>query len=235
MDLTEYPTARPGPAPDTEEAFAQVMADVTGQENVSADSNFFADLGANSLVLAQFCARVRKRADLPAVSIKDIYRNPTIASLVSALAETAPAAAEAPEPAPEPAPAAAPKRASTLEYFGCGILQVLIFLAYSVLVAQVLGAGTDWIIAGTGLADYYLRSVGFGAIVLVVLCTLPIALKWIIVGRWKPGKSGSGASGTSGSGWSKRWSSGTCSSRCSSAPRSTRCTCARSARRSARA
>ncbi|WP_337821061.1 Pls/PosA family non-ribosomal peptide synthetase [Amycolatopsis sp. A1MSW2902] len=182
MDLTEYPTARPGPAPDTEEAFAQVMADVTGQENVSVDSNFFADLGANSLVLAQFCARVRKRADLPAVSIKDIYRNPTIASLVSALSETE----EVPAEAPAPAPAAPPKRASGLEYFGCGILQLAVFLAYSWLVAQVLGAGADWIVAGTGLLDEYLRAVGFGAMVLAVLCTLPIALKWILVGRWKP-------------------------------------------------
>ncbi|WP_199841084.1 MULTISPECIES: Pls/PosA family non-ribosomal peptide synthetase [Actinomycetes] len=182
MDLTEYPTARPGPAPDTEEAFAQVMADVTGQENVSADSNFFADLGANSLVLAQFCARVRKRADLPAVSIKDIYRNPTIASLVSALSETG----EAPAEEPEPAPAAPPKRASRLEYLGCGILQLAVFLAYSFLVAQVLGAGTDWILAGSGVLSYYLRAVGFGAAVLVILCTLPIALKWLLVGRWKP-------------------------------------------------
>lgn len=184
MDLTEYPTARPGPAPDTEEAFAQVMADVTGQENVSVDSNFFADLGANSLVMAQFCARVRKRADLPAVSIKDIYRNPTIASLVSALAETE----EVPAETPAPAPAEPPKRASRLEYFGCGTLQLLIFFAYSYLVARVLGVGTDWILAGTGLLDYYLRAVVFGAMVLAVLCTLPIALKWILVGRWKPGE-----------------------------------------------
>ncbi|GAA1033239.1 MULTISPECIES: Pls/PosA family non-ribosomal peptide synthetase [Amycolatopsis] len=184
MDLTEYPTARPGPAPDTEEAFAQVMADVTGQENVSVDSNFFADLGANSLVMAQFCARVRKRADLPAVSIKDIYRNPTIASLVSALAETE----EVPAEEPAPAPAEPPKRASRLEYFGCGTLQLLIFFAYSYLVAQVLGVGTDWILAGTGLLHYYLRAVVFGAVVLAVLCTLPIALKWILVGRWKPGE-----------------------------------------------
>ncbi|MGW7534367.1 Pls/PosA family non-ribosomal peptide synthetase [Amycolatopsis sp. NPDC054798] len=181
MDLTEYPTARPGPAPDTEEIFAQVMADVTGQEKVSVDSNFFADLGANSLVMAQFCARVRKRADLPSVSIKDIYRNPTIASLVSALAETG----EAPAEAPAAAPAEPPRRASRLEYVGCGILQALIFLAYSFLVAQVLGAGTDWIVAGAGVFDYYLRAVGFGAIVLVILCTLPIVLKWLLVGRWK--------------------------------------------------
>ncbi|WP_037356714.1 Pls/PosA family non-ribosomal peptide synthetase [Amycolatopsis orientalis] len=182
MDLTEYPTARPGPAPDTQEAFAQVMADVTGAETVSPDSNFFADLGANSLVLAQFCARVRKRADLPSVSIKDIYRNPTVASLVAALSGTE----ELPAEDPGPAPAEPAKRASRLEYLGCGILQLAVFLAYSYLVARVLGVGTGWIVAGSGVLDSYLRAVGFGAMVLAILCTLPIALKWLLVGRWKP-------------------------------------------------
>ena len=38
-------------------------------EQVPADSHFFDDLGADSLVMAHFCARVRKRADLPSVSI----------------------------------------------------------------------------------------------------------------------------------------------------------------------
>ena len=38
-----------------------------------ADSHFFDDLGADSLVMAKFCARVRKRADLPSISMKDIY------------------------------------------------------------------------------------------------------------------------------------------------------------------
>ncbi|WP_145379426.1 phosphopantetheine-binding protein, partial [Staphylococcus epidermidis] len=47
--------------------------------------DFFQDLGADSLVMAQFCARVRKQPDLPAVSIKDIYQNPTISALAAAL------------------------------------------------------------------------------------------------------------------------------------------------------
>ena len=56
-------------------------------ERVSVDSNFFDDLGADSMVMARFCARVRKRPDLPAVSIKDIYQHRTIRSLATALAD----------------------------------------------------------------------------------------------------------------------------------------------------
>ena len=54
------------------------------------DSNFFDDLGADSMVMAQFCARVRKRPDLPSVSMKDIYQHPTIAGLATALGDGAP-------------------------------------------------------------------------------------------------------------------------------------------------
>ena len=43
-----------------------MLADVLHVERVPVDSNFFDDLGADSMVMAQFCARVRKRADLPA-------------------------------------------------------------------------------------------------------------------------------------------------------------------------
>jgi Phosphopantetheine attachment site len=49
---------------------------------------FFDDLGANSMVMAQFCARVRKRPDLPSVSIKDIYQYPTVRTLATALADS---------------------------------------------------------------------------------------------------------------------------------------------------
>src|SRR5215469_13452734 len=81
---------RTGVAISTEQMLAQVLADVVQIDNVPVDSNFFDDLGADSMVMARFCARVRKRADLPSVSMKDIYRHPTISSLAEALAGLAP-------------------------------------------------------------------------------------------------------------------------------------------------
>jgi acyl carrier protein len=69
-----------------ERLFAEVLADIVGAEHVSADSHFFDDLGADSMLMARFCARVRKRPDLPSVSMPDVYKNPTIRSLATALA-----------------------------------------------------------------------------------------------------------------------------------------------------
>ena len=83
-----------------ERSFGEVLGEVLGAD-VPPDGHFFDDLGADSMVMARFCARVRKRADLPTVSMKDVYRNPTVRGLAGALA---------PEPAPAevPAPPAAP-------------------------------------------------------------------------------------------------------------------------------
>src|SRR5438270_8572457 len=72
-----------------ESIFAEVLADVLRVDRVSVDSHFFDELGADSLVMAHFCARVRKRGNLPSVSMKDFYAHPTIRSLSAALADVA--------------------------------------------------------------------------------------------------------------------------------------------------
>src|SRR5207247_10302727 len=68
-------------ATGVEAAFAEVLAEVMRVDQVPGDSHFFDQLGADSLVMAHFCARVRKRGNLPPVSMRDIYRYPTIRSL----------------------------------------------------------------------------------------------------------------------------------------------------------
>ena len=50
------------------------------------------------MVMAQFCARVRKRDDLPSVSMKDVYQHPTISSLATALAGCPPPTARVAPP-----------------------------------------------------------------------------------------------------------------------------------------
>jgi len=72
------------PATSSEGILAGMLADVMKAEQVPVDSHFFDDLGADSLVMAKFCARVRKHDGLPVMSMKDIYANPTIRSLAEA-------------------------------------------------------------------------------------------------------------------------------------------------------
>lgn len=175
--------ARPTTGPET--GLAEVLAQILGVERVPVESDFFDDLGADSLLMAQFCARVRARADLPSVSMKDVYGHPTIRDLAAALAPAlappeAPAAAEPPPSGP------APHRASTPQYVLCGALQLLLFLGSAILAAAVAVAGYEWISAGAGLVDTYLRAVLAGAASFAGLWALPIAAKWLLIGRWTP-------------------------------------------------
>src|SRR5204862_4228728 len=106
-----------------ESIFAEVLADVLRVDRVPVDSHFFDELGADSLLMAHFCARGRKRGDLPPVSMKDIYRHPTIGSLAAALADVAPSS-------PRPSVAAAIEPATPTRsgaYIHSGALQRQLF------------------------------------------------------------------------------------------------------------
>ncbi|WP_274912028.1 Pls/PosA family non-ribosomal peptide synthetase [Streptomyces sp. WZ-12] len=170
-----------------ERAFAELLAKVlTRAEPVPVDGHFFADLGADSLVMAHFCARVRKRADLPSVSMKDIYAHPTVRGLATALADAVPAAAGAPADRASSVSTEAPLPGSTVRYVLCGIAQLLFFFGYSYLIAFTFTGGYGWVADGTGPGDIYVRAVLFGGAEFFGLCAFPIVVKWVLVGRWTP-------------------------------------------------
>src|SRR5438093_133901 len=165
-----------------ESIFAEVLADVLRVDRVPVDSHFFDELGADSLVMAHFCARVRKRGNLPSVSMKDVYRHPTIRSLAAALADVAPSSATSSVVAASEV--ATPT--STLEYVLCGVLQLLFFLGYSYVAALAAAEAYEWISAGSDGVDIYLRLVVCSVAGFLVVCILPILVKWMLIGRWKP-------------------------------------------------
>jgi non-ribosomal peptide synthetase-like protein len=184
ISLTDSGPGTIRPAATVEQALGEVLADVLGAGQVPADGHFFDDLGADSMVMARFCARVRKREDLPAPSMKQVYAHPTISGLAAALTASAPAPQRPRPDGPEPAPAAPP--VGTLGYVACGAVQVLAVAAYLYLAALTLGAGYSWVSAGSGPLELYLRSVVVGGAVFLGACALPVVAKWVLVGRWTP-------------------------------------------------
>ncbi|WP_432075670.1 Pls/PosA family non-ribosomal peptide synthetase [Streptomyces wuyuanensis] len=199
---TDAAAAGGGDTP-TEALLADVLAGVLRTERVPADGNFFTDLGADSMVMAQFCARVRKRDDLPTVSMKDVYRSPTIRGLVAELdlPQGGPAtAADRSGASAEPATGApagvtsgaeaseAPAGVRTWQYVLCGALQLLFFLGMSFLAALVLTRGYEWIRDGSGPAGIYLRSALFAGAGFTALCLVSVVAKWLLVGRFRPGR-----------------------------------------------
>src|SRR5204863_678651 len=139
--------------------------------------------GADSLLMAQFCARVRKRGDLPKVSMKDVYAHPTIRALAVAVAAAAAAQPIRTSVRPPPLPPT-PTRAH--EYVLCGALQALFYLGFSYVGVLAAIAGYQLFVdAATGV-ERVLRLLLFGAVAFLVVCAVPIAAKWLLIGRWKP-------------------------------------------------
>src|SRR3954452_13414511 len=88
------------PANDTEAEIARTLMDLLKLEQVSMDDNFFNDLGANSLLMARFCARIREKLNYSDVSMREVYLHPTPRDFASFL--TSQARRKTPAALPEP-------------------------------------------------------------------------------------------------------------------------------------
>ncbi len=164
-----------------ETTFAEVLAEVLRVDDVPVDSHFFDDLGADSLLMAQFCARVRKRGGLPSLSMKDVYAHPTVRSLAAAARDAVPAARSSSARAPEP-----PTPTSAREYVLCGALQALFYFGFSYLGVLAAVEGYQLLVGGAEGVERVLRMVLFGGAGFLAVGAVPIAAKWLLIGRWKP-------------------------------------------------
>jgi non-ribosomal peptide synthetase-like protein len=158
---------------------AELLARTLGIERLSATAHFFADLGANSLLLARFAAGVRKDTRLPAPSMKQIYLNPTIADLAAALRHP-----QALHAVGETAAAPAVTRAGTARYALCGTAQLLLFLMYTSAVSVAAVLALIWVQQANGILEAFQRAVGVSLGGFLGLAILPVLAKWLLVGRW---------------------------------------------------
>ncbi|WP_211174442.1 Pls/PosA family non-ribosomal peptide synthetase [Pseudonocardia xinjiangensis] len=170
-------TEHVAPATRAEEILAAALARTLGVEQVSVEDDFFDDLGTNSLLMAQFSARVRKESAIPGLSMREIYGHPTVRKLAATLGDVAPAAA-----APSTGTVV---RTSTAGYVMTGALQLLAFLVFTYLGGLVVDRGFSWSSSGATQLDVFGRSALFTGGLLVAVCLLPILAKWTLMGRWK--------------------------------------------------
>ena len=164
---------------ESERILAAALADILKLERVSTEDHFFNDLGAHSLLMARFCASIRRDPVMSHVSMRDIYQNPTVAKLAMWLDSTADDNVIATKREPFHTP-------SDLSYYGCGALQLLFYAGYGALTLWIAAVGFRWVSAAGTSFDLYLRSVAVAVAVFTGLTALAIAAKWLLIGKWKP-------------------------------------------------
>jgi non-ribosomal peptide synthetase-like protein len=181
---------RTGASTEVERLMCEVLADVVHAEKLSVDSHFFDDLGADSMVMAHFCARLRKRNDLPSVTMKQVYANPSIRRLAASFGEAvlAPAVDAAPVGERLPAPVEMAEPIATWRYVLCGILQYLTAFAFVGVAADPIIQSLAWMLGGSGWLDIWLRSLLVTTALVLIGILIPIVAKWTLIGRWKPRK-----------------------------------------------
>jgi non-ribosomal peptide synthetase-like protein len=171
------------PATETEKLLANALAAALDMDAVSADADFFDELGANSLLLARFTAALPNGTR---VSMKDVYQFRSVRRLGRALDEANEANEQSSaSPIPDPSPDLGPAT-GTPRYGLCGAVQLLAFAALVCLAAAVIEDGAEWVGAGRGIGGVVGRAIVFGAAFQAGLAALPVLAKWLLIGRWKP-------------------------------------------------
>nr|CAA6815353.1 MAG: Unknown protein [uncultured Thiotrichaceae bacterium] len=171
----------------TEKVLAAELGTLLGLNEVSVHADFFAELGANSLLMARYSAAVRQQLNRKDLCMRDIYEFPTITQLAGHLDAIK----------VEPLNDKAEKTQTTgnntnessvpnsLHYYGCGALQLLFYVLSG---AGLIWAGTQllpWVIGVESVVDVYFRTIMVFAGVFLFLVTLPVAAKWLLIGRWQ--------------------------------------------------
>ncbi len=166
------------PAGGGEQQIAAVLGRVLNLEKVSVEDHFFDDLGANSLLMAQFSAKLRSELGMADFSMREIYAHPTVRGLAACIGSVG----------QKRAPLRKERNAhiaTDLQYVTCGAMQLLVFFGLMYLGAVILWEGYHWIIKAPSLQVAYGHSVTFALAMFALALLLPVVVKWTLIGRWK--------------------------------------------------
>jgi len=166
------------PADEIESAAVTILSELLGVERVSVTDDFFDDLGGHSLLMARFCSRFRTETGRN-VFMRDVYLNPTVRELAVYLETNA-------DEQDLPIEPARPHRIPTRRaYYGCGAAQAAFYLAAVTLAVWMIATAVVWIASAPEIWGRYLRTVTLTAGALAGGVIVPVAAKWLLIGRFR--------------------------------------------------
>lgn len=170
---------------DTEKALLKVWERLFQPQRVSIDDDFF-ELGGHSLLAARMVSELRKDQRFADVSMLDVYKHPVLVDLAAKLDENSASKSRDTEQPKEEF-----RSASKRSYYLCSIMQVVgIYLSIALFMSPWLASYRAYRVAtnlGLGIGQSMLAAVGVSLLVLPFMLLMPVALKWLIIGKYKQG------------------------------------------------
>ncbi|HEV2296111.1 MAG TPA: Pls/PosA family non-ribosomal peptide synthetase [Tepidisphaeraceae bacterium] len=179
------------PRTEAERKTAAVWQRVLNISPISIDDNFFTDLGGHSLLAAQTVSLLRKEMDLD-VAVRDVYRWPTIRDLAAQSARSADDGDDATRASETRGSSRAvfeslPRSTRATVY---ALQAAALYLIYGLTAGPMLIGIMIWM----AVSQEYMsigQAVLLSAVLLIgfypALLLLGIAVKWAVIGRYKPG------------------------------------------------
>ncbi|HEX8164727.1 MAG TPA: amino acid adenylation domain-containing protein, partial [Beijerinckiaceae bacterium] len=187
LAVGDGPGEQEEPANETETALLVAAKRVFGNQAIPFTADFFTDLGGHSLLAARFISAVREVPVLASITLQDVYGKRTLRAMADDLIERtggAGAAHVVRDLSFTPPP--------LLRRFLCGLAQACALPVILTLnTAQWLGIFVTYLLlAGEGLGFWAQMAALLAVYVVInaVTALTAIALKWVILGRTKPGR-----------------------------------------------
>ncbi|MGL4438625.1 MAG: Pls/PosA family non-ribosomal peptide synthetase, partial [Bosea sp. (in: a-proteobacteria)] len=186
LTVTPVSTVQAQPETPTEAVLLEAAKPLFKGQNIAFDVDFFTEMGGHSLIAAQFISAVRQSPDHAMVTLQDVYNLRTLRSMGAALDERIAASG-----------GGGPKDLSFepppfWRRFWCGVAQAIAMPFILALVTiQWLGLflSSIFLIKGdAGLLNEMLVLCSIFVVLNLGAKIIIIALKWVIIGRTKPGR-----------------------------------------------
>ncbi|MFA6964955.1 Pls/PosA family non-ribosomal peptide synthetase [Bosea sp. (in: a-proteobacteria)] len=165
----------------TEAALLEAAKRVLGASSLPLEADFFVDLGGHSLLAARFISIVRETPAFAGITLQDVYGARTLRGMAALLDGRGIAEAEDLSFTPPP----------FMRRFLCGLAQaVALPVIIGLSTAQWLGIFVTYmILSGEDLPLLGQIAALLGVYVALTIVTglIAIALKWLVLGRTKPG------------------------------------------------
>jgi non-ribosomal peptide synthetase-like protein len=182
IDNTE---AQEEPRTQTEKTILSAAQKAFPGQALAFDADFFTELGGHSLIAAQFVSAVRLTPKFATLTMQDIYKHRTLRGISASLDHAQANGIGAPKDLSFTPP-------PFLRRFLCGVAQAIALpFILGLVTIQWLGLFLASIMLHTEHAGFWMEMGVLMAIYVginIVVKFLVIALKWLIIGRTKPGR-----------------------------------------------